>query len=110
MSSSCLGGGTGDRLVRFLLRCIVCLGVLYAAILRHDGYLVDPARLAMAAWTAPRQAGETIAASAAPQITARLEVFCRQDPAACLSDAMALARPLGVAPAAQIAPTPNAPV
>ena len=87
--------------MRFLLRCIICLGVLYAMILRHDGYLVDPARLAEAAWAVPRQAGTTIAAAAGPQIAARVEGYCRAEPAACMAGAAALVGGVG---AAHVAP------
>ncbi|MBE7220614.1 MAG: hypothetical protein INR64_19260 [Caulobacteraceae bacterium] len=83
--------------MRFLLQCVICLGLLYAAILRHDGWLVEPSRLVETAATLPRQAGASLAAAAGPQIAARLEAFCRQDPDACLTDATMLARPLAIA-------------
>ena len=86
--------------MRFVLCCIICLGVLYALILRHDGYLVDPGGLVEAASTMPKQAGTAIAAAAGPQIAARIEAYCRQETAACLAGAAALADPIGTAHAA----------
>jgi len=73
--------------VRFAVCCIFWLSIVYAAILRHDGNLFDPAWRSSVASAVPK-AGRAVGS----RLVLGLAPYCRADPSACLASATRLNR------------------
>lgn len=78
--------------MRFGLRCIVWLAILYHAILSEQGG-AEPARVAVVATDAARRG-----------IAQGVDAYCRRDPGACLADAARLTSLLAASGPAAVEP------